>query len=90
MARLNTADPNKVHHVFGQTKHNWHKTGLDQTGNVRLIEQVGNNQRALVQSQQVRGGTVHTYQQTVNGNQVVVKVYENQQGVRSVSDAWVR
>ncbi len=78
------------HHIFGQSKHNWDKTGLSQAENERLVTEIANDLSNYVSSTTVRGGVVETYERTVGGNTVVVKVFEDAAGNRIISDAWIK
>lgn len=84
-------EPNRLHHIFGQVKHNWHKTGLSQRDNIRLVEQIANEPGKLTRTQNLPGGSkIHTYVDTISGNIVEVRVFEDASGARRVSDAWVK
>jgi hypothetical protein len=84
------SDPNRLHHIFGQTKHNWSSTGRTQAENIKLIEEIANDSNDFVSSTSIRGGQVQTYERVVNGQTIVVKVFEDASGNRIISDAWVK
>lgn len=85
------SDPNKIRHIFGQSRHNWNKTGLSQSENIRLVESIANDTSKRVSSTNLSaGGIIHLHEATdTSGNLIQVRIYEDANGSLAISTAWV-
>jgi hypothetical protein len=84
-------DPNRLNHIFGNTKHKWNLTGLSQNENIQLIEDIANTPAKFLASNSLPNGiTVLTFQATFNNLTIVVKVFEDTNGIKSISNAWMK
>jgi hypothetical protein len=88
--KVPTNDSNRLHHIFGQPKHKWNLTGLDQNGNIKLMEDIANNASNLVRTKTIPNGKVEIYRGFYNGKTIEITVFENASGVRVISDGWVK
>ncbi len=76
-------DPNKLNHIFGKAEHNWDMTGLDQQGNLNLIQNTLQNSYGQLPDHGV-------FQVTQNfGNYAVTVRGAIVNGVVRIGSAWV-